>query len=91
MRCTGGNVDIDANTATSGASYGISAVANGSATTFLRSQGSFESGTAITLALAGPSQINFSYQQGSNVAAGNFTVFDSSGTCSAFGIAEYSG
>jgi hypothetical protein len=90
MRCTGGNVDIDATTSVSGASYGISGIANGASPALRTAEGDFNSGSEITTAYAGPSQLSFSYQAGGNVASGTITVFDDGGTCSAFGVAEYS-
>jgi hypothetical protein len=36
------------------------------------------------------SQLSFSYEGGGKVASGTLTVYDNAGTCSAFGVAEYS-
>ena len=75
----------------SGASFGIGAVANGTATSFEKAEGNFTIGTAITSASSAPAQLSFSYRQpDGTVAAGTLTVFDNSGTCSAFGVAEAS-
>ena len=90
MRCTGGDVDIDATTSVSGASYGISGIANGASPALRTAEGNFDSGSPATTVYAGPSQLSFSYAAGGNVASGNVTVFDNGGTCSAFGVAEYS-
>jgi hypothetical protein len=91
MRCTGGDVDIDATTSVSSASYGMSAVANAVATGFVKEEGNFNTGTTVTTTNAAPSQLSFSYEQNGEIASGTLTVFDDSGICAAFGIAEYSG
>ncbi len=91
MRCTGGDVDIDATTSVSSASYGMSAVANAVATSFVKAEGTFNTGNTITSTIAAPSQLSFSYEQNGLVASGTLTVFDDAGICAAFGVAEYSG
>ena len=91
MRCVSGNVDIDATTAVSGASFGLSAVTNAAATSFVKAEGNFNTGTPITATIANPSQVSFSYEQNGEVASGNLTVFDDVGICAAFGVAQYSG
>jgi hypothetical protein len=60
MRCTGGDADIDATTSVSSAPCGMSAVANGVATSFVKAEGSFNTGATI----AAPSQLSFSYEGG---------------------------
>jgi predicted phage tail protein len=90
MRCTGGDADIDATTSVSSASCGMSAVANGVATSFVKAEGSFNTGATITSTIAAPSHLSFSYEGGGKVASGTLTVYDNAGTCSAFGVAEYS-
>jgi len=91
MRCVSGSVDIDATTAVSGASFGLSAVTNAAATSFVKAEGNFNTGTPITAAIANPSQVSFSYEQNGKVSSGNLTVFDDGGICAAFGVAQYSG
>jgi hypothetical protein len=53
-------------------------------------EGSFNTGATITSTIAAPSQLSFSYEGGGKVASGTLTVYDNAGTCSAFGVAEYS-
>jgi hypothetical protein len=91
MRCTGGDVDIDATTADTDASYGMGAVANATATSFVKAEGDFTTGSTITSTIAAPSQVSFSYEEAGAVASGTFSVFDDAGTCAAFGVAEYGG
>jgi hypothetical protein len=90
MRCTGGNVDLDATTSVSGASYGMSAVTNAAATSFVKAEGDFNTGSTITITVAASGQVDFSYEQNDKVASGTMTVFNNGGTCSAMGVAEFS-
>ena len=90
MRCTGGDVDIDATTSTSGASLGMSDVTNAGATGFIKAEGTFNTGSTLTTTSTAPAQVDLSYEQNGEVASGTLTVFDSSGTCAAFGVIESS-
>ena len=91
MRCTGGDVDIDATTSTSRASLGMSDVTNAGATGFVKAEGTFNTGSTLTTTSTAPAQVDLSYAQNGEVASGTLTVFDSSGTCAAFGVVESSG
>jgi hypothetical protein len=86
----GGNVDLDAPTSVGSASYGMSAVAKGTATSFVKTDGNFNTGATITSTIAAPSQLSFSYQGGGKGASGTLTAYDNGGTCSGLGVAEYS-
>jgi hypothetical protein len=91
LRCNGGKVDIDATSATSGAFYGMSGVANNNATNFVDS--SNLSSTAVTDQDANPAQLTFAYKVASgftiDVVSGTLTVLPGA-TCFAFGNAEAS-
>ena len=91
MRCTGGNVDIDATTSTSSASLGMSDVTNAGATGFVKAEGTFNTGNTLTTTSTAPAQIDLSYEQNGEVSSGTLTVFDDAGTCAAFGVIESSG
>jgi hypothetical protein len=90
MRCTSGDVDLDATTSTSNASYGMSDVTNAGATGFVKAEGNFNTGQTLTSTITAPAQVDFSYEQGNHVSSGTLTVFNNSGTCTAFGIVESS-
>ena len=62
LRCNGGKVDIDATSATSNASYGMSGVANNNATNFVFANDL--SSTAVTDQDADPAQLTFAYKSG---------------------------
>ena len=91
MRCSGGDVDLDASTAYSSASIGISAIAGGGSPTFTRAEGNFNTGTPVTATITAPSQVSFAYEHSGLVASGTLTVFDDGGLCAAFGTAQSSG
>jgi len=90
MRCTGGDVDIDATTSVADAALGMSDVTNAAATSFTKAEGNFNPGSTITITSTAPGQVDLSYDQNGEVASGTLTVFDDSGTCAAFGVIESS-
>jgi hypothetical protein len=60
LRCTGGDADVDATSATSGASFGIGTVNDYSSTNF--SSTTDLSSTPLTVTNADTGQVSFSYQ-----------------------------
>lgn len=91
LRCeAGGNVDIDATSATANASFGSSSTSFGNLANFAGSDGAFDAQT-ITNANAQSAQMTFAYKRtvgaGTEVVTGTLTVFPGA-TCSAFGHAE---
>lgn len=98
LRCAGGDADIDASSATSGASFGIGTVNDFSSTNF--SSTTDLTSTPLTVTNADTGQVSFSYQlvtptgtiiaeQRTELVSGTFTILPGS-TCSAFGDAEAS-
>jgi hypothetical protein len=91
LRCeAGGNVDVDATSATANASYGSSSTSFGNLSNFAGSNGAFTSQT-ITNPNAQTAQMTFAYKRAvgvrTEVVTGALSVFPGA-TCSAFGHAE---
>lgn len=87
MNCSGGHVNVEATSATAGASYNMSGVANANATNDVDAEGTLST-TPLNDQTANPAQLTFSYEGASSVVSGTIGVYDDAGTCSAFGNAE---
>jgi hypothetical protein len=91
LRCTGGQVNIDARTATNDAGYAMSAVANANATNLTGKEGDFMIGQTVTDTTAAPAAETFAYQPSSTeVVSGTLISYDNAGTCSVYGNVQES-